>query len=453
MTPRRFPEGFRWGTATSSYQIEGAVHADGRGRSIWDTFSHTPGAIADGTTGDVACDHYHRYREDVALISALGIQDYRFSIAWPRVQPDGRGPANPAGLDFYSRLVDATLEQGVQPLVTLYHWDLPQPLQDAGGWPARDTAQRFADYACLVADALADRVPAFTTLNEPWCSAFLGYADGRHAPGIRDPAAAYAAAHHLLLGHGLAVGALRERLGPGHQLSITVNPVNTRPAGESAADAQAARDAELAQNQIFLDPVLLGELNAELVERTKSVTDWGFVRDGDLRTIHAPIDFLGVNYYNPHRVAAREIAGASAWPGVADAWVVPEDPPLTGMGWPVRPDTFAELLRHLHADYPGTTFVVTENGAAYPDRPSADGGVDDHERVAYVRGHVAAVLDAIDAGVDVRGYFLWSLLDNFEWGWGLAQRFGIVHVDFDTLVRTPKASALAYRQIIADHGV
>jgi len=449
----RFPDGFRWGAATAAYQIEGAVAEDGRGRSIWDTFSHTPGAIDGGDNGDVACDHYHRIDGDLDLMAAIGLQDYRFSVAWPRVQPTGSGPVNQAGLDFYSRLVDGLLDRGIRPVATLYHWDLPQPLQDAGGWPARATAERFADYAAVVARALGDRVDSVTTLNEPWCSAFLGYANGTHAPGVQHPPSAFAAAHHLLLGHGLAVQALRGELTPRHTVSVTLNTVNTRPASRLPADRRAARDAELAQNQVFLDPVLLGELNAELVERTKEITDWGFVRDGDLATIHTPIDVLGVNYYNPHLVSATPSPGAVAWPGIPDAWVVPEPPPVTGMGWPVRPDTFAELLRRLHADYPGTAFVITENGAAYPDTVNADGTVDDAERVAYLRGHIGAVAEAIAAGVDVRGYYVWSLLDNFEWAWGYGQRFGIVHVDYPTLRRRLKRSARVYSQIIRAHGL
>jgi beta-glucosidase len=450
----RFPDGFRWGTATSSYQIEGAVAEDGRGPSIWDRFAHTPGRIADGTTGDVACDHYHRYRDDVALMAEIGVHDYRFSVAWPRVQPTGSGPVNPAGLDFYSRLVDALLDRGIRPLVTLYHWDLPQALQDAGGWSSRDTAARFADYAAVVARHLGDRVPAFTTLNEPWCSAFLGHASGAHAPGVQDAATAYAVAHHLLLAHGLAVPAVRAEAS-GRQVSITLNPANVRPASASDPDIRAARLATLGTNQVFLEPLLRGRLVDELVEATRAFCDWSFVRDGDLEQISAPIDFLGVNYYNPHLVGARPAPGEvpEPWPGLPDAYMYPQPGPHTGMGWRVEPASMTELLITLARAYPGVPMVITENGAAYPDAVAADGGVHDRGRAEYLRSHIAAVYDAITAGVDIRGYFAWSLLDNFEWAWGLSQRFGIVHVDFATQARTLKDSALLYRDVVSAHGL
>jgi beta-glucosidase len=446
----RFPDGFLWGAATSAYQIEGAVDVDGRGPSIWDTFAHTPGTIADGTTGDVACDHYHRYREDVAILRDLGVDAYRFSVAWPRVQPTGSGPTNPAGLDFYSRLTDELLAAGVTPVLTLYHWDLPQPLEDAGGWRNRDTAERFADYAGIVAAALGDRVRTITTLNEPWCSAFLGYGSGVHAPGIRDDAAAFRAAHHLLLAHGLGAQAVRAAA-PGADVSIPLNPANVRPDSDGAADRDAAQQAELATNQVFLDPLRRGEVNADLVAATRSFCDWSFVADGDLAVIAAPIDFLGVNYYFPHLVGAAPDPAAEPghWPGAPGAYEHLPPPPRTSMGWHVEPASFTELLVRLSAAYPGVPFVVTENGAAYDDTVAADGAVHDAERVAYVENHVAAVADAIAAGADVRGYFAWSLLDNFEWAWGLDKRFGLVHVDFATQRRTLKDSALAYRRLVA----
>jgi beta-glucosidase len=451
----RFPDGFRWGAATSSYQIEGAVAEDGRGPSIWDTFSHTPGRISDGTHGDVACDHYHRYRDDVALMAELGLHDYRFSVAWPRVQPDGAGAVNKPGLDFYSRLVDALLEHDIRPLVTLYHWDLPQPLQDAGGWAVRDTAHRFAEYATVVAEHLGDRVPAFTTLNEPWCSAFLGHASGEHAPGVTDASTAFAAAHHLLLAHGLAAPAIRAAAPADVQVSITLNPANVRPASSTEADVRAARLAQLAANEIFLEPLLHGRLPAELIEATRAFCDWSFVRDGDLDAIAAPIDFLGVNYYFPHLVGATPAPDAAPhpWPGLPDAYIHPQPGPHTGMGWRVEPGSMTELLVALGAAYPGIPIVITENGSAYPDEVSPDAAVHDRERCEYQLAHVAAVHDAIAAGVDIRGYFAWSLLDNFEWSWGLSQRFGIVHVDFTTQARTLKDSALQYRQIVAAHGL
>jgi beta-glucosidase len=453
---RRFPDGFRWGAATSAYQIEGAVDVDGRGVSIWDTFCRVAGTIADGTSGDVASDHYRSYRDDVALMAELGLQAYRFSIAWPRVQPSGTGAANPAGLVFYSRLVDTLLEHGIEPVATLYHWDLPQPLEDAGGWPQRDTAARFAEYASIVAHELGDRVTTFTTLNEPWCSAFLGYASGQHAPGRTEPAAAYQSAHHLLLGHGLALAALRAELPGDRRLSITLNPANVRADSDDDADRRVARHAELATNQVFLDPLLRGELAAELVTATAGLTDWGFVLDGDLATIGAPIDVLGVNYYFPHRIGAtpRPDGTSQPYPGVAGAWAhKPDRPPTTAMDWPVEPASFTELLRALAKEYPSTPMAVTENGAAYFDTVAADGSVHDPDRAAYLTAHIGAVLDAIDAGVDIRGYFAWSLLDNFEWAWGLSQRFGLVHVDYANQRRTPKTSATVYREIIAAHGV
>jgi beta-glucosidase len=450
----RFPANFRWGTATSSYQIEGAVGEDGRGPSIWDTFCRRPGAIADGTNGDTACDHYHRYRDDVALMAGLGVHDYRFSIAWPRVQPTGSGPVNPAGLDFYSRLVDTLLEHDIRPLVTLYHWDLPQALQDSGGWLRRDTAARFAEYAGLVAERLGDRVPAFTTLNEPWCSAFLGYASGRHAPGGQRAPDGYRAAHHLLLAHGWGASALRSVLPRDRQVSLTVNPTNMSAATEVDADISIARWAELATNQLFLDPVLKGRLSEELVAACTSVCDWSFVQSDDLAAISVPIDFLGINYYNPHVVGARPDPADpdEIWPGVPGAFVQQQPGLHTAMGWPVVPSTFSQLLVELAREYPGTPFVVTENGSAWTDTVDPDGAVRDDKRAEYLVAHISAVADAIEAGVDVRGYFAWSLLDNFEWSWGLDKRFGLIHVDFETQRRTIKRSGEAYRDVIARHG-
>jgi beta-glucosidase len=448
----RFPDEFRWGASTSAYQIEGAAAEDGRSPSIWDTFSHTPGTIADGTTGDVACDHYHRFEDDVALMSELGIGGYRFSISWSRLLPDRAGKVNPAGLDFYSRLADALLARGITPLATLYHWDLPQYVQDDGGWAERDTAGRFADYAGTVARHLGDRLTGIATLNEPWCSAFLGHASAEHAPGIRDLPTAYRVAHHLLLGHGLAAGAVRAERADA-EISITLNPANVRPVSTDERDVRAARRAELSSNELFLDPLLRGQLGEELVEATRGVTDWSFVLPGDLETINVPIGFLGVNYYSPHLVGADPEPGAAAvlWQTLPDVYLHSQPPPHTGMGWRVEPASFTELLVKLGAAYPETPLVVIENGAAYPDRVE-EGAVHDTERADYLRAHIAAVGEALRAGVDVRGYYVWSLLDNFEWAWGLAQRFGIVHVDFDTQRRTPKDSARLFQRVIAVHG-
>ncbi|MCX5195458.1 GH1 family beta-glucosidase [Streptomyces sp. NBC_00249] len=446
----RFPRGFRWGTATAAYQIEGAATEDGRTPSIWDTFSHTPGRVSGGDTGDVATDHYHRMREDVALMKRLGVSDYRFSVAWPRVQPTGRGPAVQKGLDFYRRLADALLEAGIRPVATLYHWDLPQELEDAGGWPRRETAEHFAAYASLTAQALGDRVATWTTLNEPWCAAFLGYSSGEHAPGRTSPAAALRAAHHLNLAHGLGVGALRAALPAPAEVSLTLNLHAVRPLTDSAADRDAARRIDALGNRIFLDPVFHGRLPEDLVRDTAPLTDWSFVRDGDLRTVSAPIDSLGVNYYAPTVVAAGSSARPSPWPAAEGHVRFPRLPgPRTAMDWPVDADGLHGLLTGLRDELPGVPLLVTENGAAYEDHVDPRGRVRDTERIAYLRTHLAAVHRAIADGADVRGYFLWSLLDNFEWAHGYSKRFGIVHVDFATQRRTPKDSARWYAEVVA----
>ena len=450
---RSFPEGFLWGAATAAYQIEGAVHEDGRGPSIWDTFTHTPGRVVGGDTGDVATDHYHRYLEDADLLSMLGLSAYRFSVAWPRIQPTGRGAANPTGLDFYDRLVDALLARGIAPAVTLYHWDLPQALEDAGGWPARDTALRFADYAQLVHSALGDRVDLWTTLNEPWCSANLGYGSGTHAPGRRDTGAALAATHHLLLGHGLAVAQMRQQARSDQQFLITLNLLPVIPASDDPADRAAARLLDGAQNRMYLDPVLRGAYPPDVIEATATLSDWGFVKPGDTELINQPLDLLGVNYYNPMRVAADPTSpGSPAQPGSAGVrWLPPQGRP-TDMGWEVSPESLTGLLVRLQAEY-GVPVLITENGAAYPDTVEADGQVHDADRVAYFRTHVAALHDAIAQGADVRGYFAWSLMDNFEWAEGYAKRFGLVHVDYEKLTRTPKDSARWFARTAQANGL
>jgi beta-glucosidase len=457
---RTFPAGFLWGAATASYQIEGGVTDGGRTPSIWDTYSHAPGRILNDDNGDVAVDHFHRWPGDLDILRDLGVQAYRFSVAWPRVQPGGSGAFNPAGLAFYSALVDGLLERGIAPVATLYHWDLPQELEDAGGWPNRDTALRFAEYAERMARELGDRVKVWTTLNEPWCAAYLGYGSGVHAPGRTDPLATLKAVHHLNLAHGLGGRAIRAVAPSDAQLSVALNIHVIHPADPSSdADREAVRQADALANRAFLDPMLDGAYPADLLHDTRSVTDWGFVRDGDLAQIAVPIDWLGVNYYAT--VMVRRALGdgtaqgadghrpseASAWVGADDIEFVPQPGPVTEMGWNIQPAGLTELLVGLHDRYPTLPLLVTENGAAFDDVVSPDGRVRDLRRVAYLHDHIEAVGAALDAGADVRGYFVWSLLDNFEWSFGYDRRFGIVRVDFETLERTWKDSAYWYRAL------
>ncbi|WP_329426908.1 GH1 family beta-glucosidase [Streptomyces sp. NBC_01268] len=441
------PPDFRLGAATSAFQIEGAAAEDGRTPSIWDTFCRVPGAVADGDTGDVACDHYHRMPEDVALLAALGLDSYRFSVSWSRVQPGGRGPANPAGLAFYDRLVDELLDRGVTPWLTLYHWDLPQELQDAGGWPTRDTAFRFADYAELVHARLGDRVTHWTTLNEPFCSAVLGHVEGVHAPGGRSLADGVRAVHHLHLAHGLAVQRLRAAARRPLDLAVTHLLGTSGPATDSAADREAARRADAFGFRFYLDPILRGRYPRDLIEDLAAHRIEIPVRAGDLEVIAAPIDTLGVNYYRSMRSSGVDEHGSAAGArGLPVTRALPHGGlPVTGLGWEVMPHDLTDLLLRVARDYPGTPMIVTENGAAYDDQPDADGFVDDAARTAYLSAHLAAVSRARTAGADVRGYFVWSLLDNFEWAYGYAGRFGIVRVDRGTQSRTPKRSALWLR--------
>jgi beta-glucosidase len=415
---------FLWGTATASYQIEGAAYKDGRGTSIWDTFSHLPGRVRDGHTGDMACDHYHRWPEDVALIAEAGLNAYRFSIAWPRILPSGRGAANPAGLDFYDRLVDGLCEREITPVATLFHWDLPQALEDEGGWLNRDTSKYFADYAAIVAERLGDRIGMWITLNEPFVHMTLGYGLGSHAPGRTLLLDALPVAHHQLLAHGLAVPVLREH-GVGKVL-ITNNCTPVWPASDAPDDLAAADAYDTLHNRLFNEPILLGrypDLSAFGIKK------WDVVRTGDLEIISRPIDGLGVNYYNPTRICAPTTEGLP----FQDAGITGY--PTTAFGWPVVPDGLRELLVTLKDRYgPALPPVyITENGCSYD-------GIEDTERIDFLAGHIAAMERAKTEGVDVRGYFVWSLLDNFEWAEGYHQRFGLVHVDFDTQRRTPKAS-------------
>ncbi|MFI8848742.1 GH1 family beta-glucosidase [Streptomyces sp. NPDC053499] len=448
------PEDFVFGTATAAYQIEGAHDEDGRGPSIWDTYCREPGRIEGGATGDVACDHYHRYREDIALLRELGVDSYRFSVAWPRVQPTGDGPADRRGMDFYDRLTDELLAAGVSPAATLYHWDLPQALEDRGGWRIRETAERFAEYTALVAARLGDRIPRWITLNEPFCSAFLGYATGRHAPGAREGRGALAAAHHLLVGHGLAVRALRAA--GVQQAGITLNPDRLLPATGSAADAAAVRRAETLHNETWLDPLFAGRYPRGEAETWGPQADGSWRRDGDLELIGAQLDFLGVNYYRPITVTDAPYRDPDPLTRTATDIRVAECPRddvrHTTMGWPVDPPAFTALLTDLAARYPALPpLLITENGSAEADSVAPDGRVHDTDRIDYLRAHLAAVAEAIRAGVDVRGYYVWSLLDNFEWARGYGQRFGLIRVDYPTQQRLPKDSFHWYRDLIAAH--
>ncbi|MGY5000117.1 GH1 family beta-glucosidase [Streptomyces griseus] len=446
---RGLPADFRWGVATSSYQIEGAAAEDGRTPSIWDTFCRVPGAVEGGEHGDVACDHYHRMPEDVELIAGLGVDTYRFSLAWPRIQPGGRGPANEKGLDFYKRLVDELQGRGVTPWITLYHWDLPQELEDAGGWPARDTALRFAEYAALAHEALGDRVEHWTTLNEPWCSAMLGYAYGLHAPGRRDLGDAMAAVHHLLLGHGLAAGALRDAAGGDPlELGITLNLGTATPETDSEADREACRRADGMGTRLYLDPLVHGRYPEDIVADLAAQNIELPVRDGDLAAIAAPLDVLGVNFYRGMQFSGVTEDGSPLdAEGLPVVRAVDRDLPRTAMDWEITPTELTDLLVRLERDYALPT-VITENGAAFDDAVAADGSVPDADRTAYLADHIAAVVAARDRGADVRGYFAWSLMDNFEWAYGYDKRFGIVRVDYETQLRTLKDSAKWYRDTI-----
>ena len=435
-----FPNEFVWGAATAAYQIEGATEADGRGESIWDRLSHTPGKVANGDTGDSACEHYYRWREDLEVMSSLGLQGYRFSISWPRIQPDGRGPANQKGIDFYRRLSEGLLERGIAPLATLYHWDLPQALQDEGGWASREVADRFEVYAELVFEGLGDVVQDWVTHNEPWVTSFLGYGYGTKAPGIQDWREALTAAHHVLLSHGKAVAAFRDGRRSG-RIGITLDLTHVY------GDAEAALRFDGNRNRWFLDPVLRGGYPADMVDYYESrLGPLDFVRPDDLEEIAAPIDFLGVNFYQP---AVVRLDGDRGPVGIQE---LPPDGPTTAMGWRVAPGALTELLLRLKRDYGAVPLLITENGACFDDPPvDGTGVVEDSQRVEYLRGHIAAVESAVAAGVDVGGYYVWSLLDNFEWEHGYSSRFGIVGVDFESQRRTPKRSALWYRDLINEH--
>jgi beta-glucosidase len=445
---RPFPPGFLWGASTSAYQIEGAVHDDGRGQSIWDTFSHTPGKVHGGDTGDIACDSYHRVEEDLGLLSELGVGGYRFSIAWPRVLPSGEGAVNERGLDHYRRLIAGLRDRGIVPVATVYHWELPQALEDKGGWASRDTAERFAAYAQILARELGDEVGMWITLNEPLQTAHQGYRIGTHAPGKADMALAAAATHHLLLGHGLAMEAMRAVLPAGGQIGISLDLHPVRPGNAASADAAEVADAE--QNRIFLEPVLHGTYPG--LARAEMLPPPALIEPGDMKLIAAPIDFLGVNYYSPHYVRLgdwddlrRGESPLAGHPGVVS--YVPDDLPRTIMGWIVEPDGLYDVLRAIAREAPGLPLYITENGCAADDYVDPEGRLNDFARVDYLQGHFDAAWRAVRDGVDLAGYFVWSLMDNFEWARGYQRRFGLYFVDFGTQRREPKRSATFYSAV------
>ncbi len=440
--------GFIWGAATASYQIEGAVHEDGRGESIWDRFSHTPGKTANGDTGDIACDHYHRTAQDIRIMGELGLAAYRFSIAWPRILPEGTGAVNKRGLDFYDRLVDQLLAAGITPFVTLYHWDLPQALQDQGGWANRDTVAAFRRYTEVVASRLGDRIRYWITHNEPQVVAFVGNLAGRHAPGLTDLSTTLAVAHHLLLSHGEAVPVLREHSGPDAQVGLTLNLNHVDSLTDSDADKAAARRVDAVRNGWFLDPVFRGEYPAEASAIHGRAGAAPPIKDGDLAQIAVPIDFLGVNNY-----FRNLIRSGPKGDGSDDQDIKPVDGKYTAMGWEVWPNGLRDLLDGLHRNYQPSNIYITENGSAFDDVLAPDGTVHDVARTAYLRDYLRAAQQATAAGVPLRGYFAWSLMDNFEWGEGYTKRFGIVYVDYPTQRRVIKDGGRFYAEVIRANGL
>ena len=445
MEKQEFPQDFVWGAATASYQIEGAWDEDGKGENIWDRFSHTPGKVENGDTGDVACDHYHRWKDDIALMKSLGLRAYRFSTSWGRIFPEGRGSVNQAGLDFYSRLVDELLENGITPYLTLYHWDLPQVLQDEGGWPARATAEAFVDYADFLSRMLGDRVKHWMTLNEPFVSALVGYLEGRHAPGHRDLDEMLAAAHHLLLAHGWSVPVLRSNAQDA-EVGIVLNLNSMHPASRSAADRAAAWRDDGIVNRWYLDPLEGRGYPADISEHFDRPMQ--FIQPGDLNTIAVPVDFLGINYYT-RRISRSDVISEEE----NEPQQVFPNPEHTEMGWEVYPPGLFETLARIHFDYNFPKLYITENGAAYPDTLDQEGKVVDPGRIAYLQEHLKSLSRAIAIGVPVQGYFVWSLMDNFEWAHGFSKRFGIIYVDYENQERVLKSSAEWYRDVIATNRV
>jgi beta-glucosidase len=452
MKTHTFPQNFIWGAAASAYQIEGGWNEDGKGESIWDRFSHTPGKILNGDTGDIACDFYHRWPEDIRLMKEIGLQAFRFSIAWTRVLPAGRGKINPAGLDFYSRLVDGLLEAGIVPCVALYHWDLPQALQEMGGWPARSTAEAFAEYTDVVTRSLGDRAKYWVTFNEPTCSGLLGYQMGIHAPGICDWGQSLAAIHHLLLAHGMALQVIRNNA-PQSQAGIVIDPIPCQPATPAAEDYAAYRWFDGYHNRWFMDPLYgrhyPADILAEHVQRGNlSSSDLPFLQPGDYEIIATPTDFIGLNYYRREVLSGKvDDRGGTSEP------LDQPDEQHTKMGWEIYPQGLLELILNVYTEYRPAKILITENGASYSDGPAPDGRVHDQRRIAYLQGHIQAIHKAIEFGAPVEGYFVWSLLDNFEWSLGYSQRFGIVYVDYDTQLRLPKDSAIWYSQVIRQNGL
>lgn len=445
----RFPPEFVFGASTAAYQIEGV--GDGRGPSIWDTFASTPGKVTNGDNGDIACDHYNRLDDDLDLISWLGLDSYRFSISWTRVVPDGRGPASTCGLDFYKRMIDGLLAKGITPMATLYHWDLPQPLQDAGGWANRDTVGRFCDYAEAVLGAIGAAVPMWVTVNEPFCAGMIGHLQGRHAPGIVNLHSALAASHHLLLAHGLAVGLVRSAA-PGAQVGNSVLLSDISAATSNEADAEAAQRLDGYENRWFLDPVFRGRYPADMLEWYRAQAPIDFVRDGDMEIIAAPLDFSGINYYETKTVVS-DLDEPYHLASVLPAMSLRPGGPLTANGIDARPAGLGRILRRLRDEYPPVPLYITENGAPFYDYVDPSGQVNDPQRVRYLAEHLAETRDAMADGVDVRGYFVWSLLDNFEWADGYSKRFGLFFVEFGTQARIAKSSAAWYRRLIADHAI
>ena len=440
-----FPDDFVWGCSTSSYQIEGAADEEGRAPSIWDSFAHTPGKIADGRNGDATCDSYHRWRDDIALLKELNAGAYRFSVSWTRVQPDGRGAPNPKGIDYYSRLVDGLAEAGIEPWLELFHWDLPQSLEDAGGWRARDTALRFAEYANILYRTIGDRVKHWTSMNEPWCAAFLGHLTGEHAPGMRDRHAAHRAVHHLLLAHGLATAAFRQS-GISGEYGLVINPNKPRPATLRDQDVAASERASVERTSLWLDPVFGRGYPAEFMARFGKDLP---IEEGDMELIAQPLDFIGVNYYNEEAVRAAPETTENPY----GFEFVPTWQRKTEMGWEIEASGLRRILEHIAATWPVKELYVTENGVAFPDVADSDGIIRDYDRIDYLREHISACRDALARGVPLKGYFVWSLLDNFEWAFGYTKKFGLAAIDPESLERRPKLSFYYYRDAIAGFGL